>query len=118
MKPELVIFGKSMFLYQEPVKFVYDITSKMDPRPILMFDMAHVLGLYGSFQAPFAEGADVVTGSTHKTFFGPQRGVVAGNMGPGHRIGKLWIEIKRPGLPRLDQQSPSRHAAGTASGDL
>ena len=39
--------------------------------------MAHVLGLYGAFQEPLAEGADIVTGSTHKTFFGTQRGVIA-----------------------------------------
>ena len=39
--------------------------------------MAHVLGLVGPhFQEPFADGADLVTGSTHKTFFGTQRGVV------------------------------------------
>ncbi len=114
VKPELVIFGKSMFLYQEPVKFVYDITSKMDPRPILMFDMAHVLGLYGSFQAPFAEGADVVTGSTHKTFFGPQRGVVAGNMGEGTGLEKLWIEIKSRAFPG----STSNHHLGTLLGLL
>ena len=43
----------------------------------LMYDMAHVLGLVGPhFQEPFAEGADIVTGSTHKTFFGTQRGIV------------------------------------------
>ena len=70
VKPELIIFGKSMFLYREPVKFVAELSKRMNPRPILMFDMAHVLGLYGAFQAPFGEGADVVTGSTHKTFFG------------------------------------------------
>ena len=39
-----------------------------------MYDMAHVLGLIGDhFQKPFEEGAEIVTGSTHKTFFGPQR---------------------------------------------
>ena len=30
----------------------------------------------GRFQDPLREGADVMCGSTHKTFFGPQRGVV------------------------------------------
>jgi len=114
VKPELIIFGKSMFLYKEPVKFVVDITSKMVPRPIIMFDMAHVLGLYGCFQAPFAEGADIVTGSAHKTFFGPQRGVIAGNMGPGSGLEKLWVEIKSRAFPG----STSNHHLGTLLGLL
>jgi glycine/serine hydroxymethyltransferase len=114
VKPELIIFGKSMFLYREPVKFVFAITSKMTPRPIIMFDMAHVLGLYGCFQAPFEEGADVVTGSAHKTFFGPQRGVIAGNMGPETGLEKLWIEIKGRAFPG----STSNHHLGTLLGLL
>jgi len=114
VKPELIIFGKSMFLCREPVKFVSEITSKMNPRPILMFDMAHVLGLYGAFQAPFAEGADIVTGSSHKTFFGPQRGVIAGNMGKGTSLDKLWIEIKGRAFPG----STSNHHLGTLLGLL
>ncbi|MCH7862247.1 MAG: hypothetical protein IH998_11265, partial [Proteobacteria bacterium] len=47
-----------------------------EERPILMYDMAHVVGLAGPhFQQPFADGADIVTGSTHKTYFGTQRGI-------------------------------------------
>jgi len=114
VKPELIIFGKSMFLYGEPVKFVSELVSRMNPHPILMFDMAHVLGLYGAFQAPFSEGADVVTGSTHKTFFGPQRGVVAGNMVGGTGLEKLWIEIKSRAFPG----STSNHHLGTLLGLL
>lgn len=114
VKPELIVFGKSMFIYREPVKIVSDIVSKMRPRPIIMYDMAHVLGLYGAFQSPFAEGADVVTGSTHKTFFGSQRGVVAGNMGPETGLDKLWIEIKSRAFPG----STSNHHLGTLLGLL
>ena len=79
-----------------------------------MFDMAHVLGLYGAFQSPFAEGADIVTGSSHKTFFGPQRGIVAGNMKQGTGLEKLWIEIKEPAFPG----STSNHHLGTLLGLL
>jgi glycine/serine hydroxymethyltransferase len=114
VKPELIVFGKSMFIYREPVKFVADIVRKMSPRPVIMYDMAHVLGLYGGFQAPFAEGADVVTGSTHKTFFGSQRGVVAGNMAAGTGLDKLWIEIKGRAFPG----STSNHHLGTLLGLL
>ena len=113
-KPELVVFGKSMFLYKEPVRFVADIVRGWKDRPILMYDMAHVLGLYGAFQAPFDEGADLVTGSTHKTFFGTQRGVVAGNFPKGSPLRPLWLEIKGRAFPG----STSNHHLGTLLGLL
>jgi glycine/serine hydroxymethyltransferase len=113
-KPELIIFGKSMFLYPEPVEEVARITEQCEPRPLLMYDMAHVLGLYGAFQAPFEEGADVVTGSTHKTFFGPQRGVVAGNLGPGHPWENVWLDLVNRAFPG----STSNHHLGTLVGLL
>ncbi|HPW16854.1 MAG TPA: hypothetical protein PLP83_00590 [Candidatus Aminicenantes bacterium] len=113
-RPELIVFGKSMFLYREPVEFVADIVRGWPERPVLMFDMAHVLGLYGAFQAPFEEGADVVTGSTHKTFFGTQRGVVAGNVPAGSPLRGLWSEIKGRAFPG----STSNHHLGTLLGLL
>ena len=113
-RPELVIFGKSMFLYPEPVREVAAAVQSMDPRPVLLFDMAHVLGLYGTFQAPLAEGADVVTGSTHKTFFGPQRGVVVSNLDKDAALRKLWLEIKSRAFPG----STSNHHLGTLLGLL
>ena len=108
-KPELVIFGKSMFIYQEPIQFVADLVKDWDSRPVIMYDMAHVLGLYGAFQEPLAEGADVITGSTHKTFFGPQRGLVAGNFPKGSPLRKLWLDIKSRAFPG----STSNHHLGT-----
>jgi glycine hydroxymethyltransferase len=113
-RPELVVFGKSMFLYREPVKMVADIVRGWKDRPVLMYDMAHVLGLYGAFQAPFDEGADVVTGSTHKTFFGSQRGVVAGNIAKDSPLRPLWPEIKGRAFPG----STSNHHLGTLLGLL
>jgi len=108
-KPELVVFGKSMFLYQEPVKFVHDVVKDWEVPPVIMYDMAHVLGIYGAFQAPLSEGADVITGSTHKTFFGPQRGVVAGNFPKGSPLRKLWLDIEGRAFPG----STSNHHLGT-----
>ncbi len=113
-KPELVVFGKSMFLYREPVRLVADIVKGWKDRPVLMYDMAHVLGLYGAFQAPFDEGADLVTGSTHKTFFGTQRGLVAGNFPKGSPLRPLWLEIKGRAFPG----STSNHHLGTLLGLL
>jgi glycine/serine hydroxymethyltransferase len=108
-KPELIVFGKSMFLYKEPVEFVHNIVKKWDPKPVIMYDMAHVLGLYGMLQTPFREGADVVTGSTHKTFFGPQRGVIASTITKESALSKLWIDIKGRAFPG----STSNHHLGT-----
>lgn len=113
-RPELVIFGKSMFIYPEPVKFVADLVKDWPDRPILMFDMAHVLGLYGAFQSPFEEGADIVTGSTHKTFYGPQRGVIAARIGNNDSLRQLWVDIKGRAFPG----STSNHHLGTLLGLL
>lgn len=113
-KPELVVFGKSMFLHPEPVAFLYGIVKDWPKRPILMYDMAHVLGLYGAFQEPFQEGADIVTGSTHKTFFGPQRGVIAGNIAPSSPMKSLWADIRARAFPG----STSNHHLATLLGLL
>lgn len=108
-RPELVIFGKSMFIYQEPIKFTSDLVKDWEDRPVIMYDMAHVLGLYSAFQEPLKEGADVITGSTHKTFFGPQRGLIAGNFPKGSEFRKLWLDIKSRAFPG----STSNHHLGT-----
>ena len=113
-RPELVIFGKSMFIYPEPVAFVAGIVKDWPQRPVLMYDMAHVLGLYGAFQKPLAEGADLVTGSTHKTFFGPQRGIIAGSFPSGSPLRNLWLDIKARAFPG----STSNHHLATLVGLL
>jgi len=113
-RPELIIFGKSMFIYPEPVKFVAELVKDWKPRPVLMYDMAHVLGLYGAFQAPFDEGADIVTGSTHKTYWGPQRGVIAANFPKESAYRNLWLDIKSRAFPG----STSNHHLGTLLGLL
>jgi len=113
-RPELIIFGKSMFIYPEPVEFVARIVSEWPERPVIMYDMAHVLGLYGAFQEPFREGADVVTGSTHKTFFGPQRGVIAGSFPKDSPLRNFWADVKSRAFPG----STSNHHLGTLTGLL
>ena len=108
-RPELIIFGKSMFLYPEPVDFVARVVKSWPERPVIMYDMAHVLGLYGAFQEPFQDGVDIVTGSTHKTFFGPQRGIIAGNFPSGSPLRNLWLDVKSRAFPG----STSNHHLGT-----
>ncbi len=80
VSPQLVVMGKSLFLFPEPVSEVAAFCRTKDIP--LLYDAAHVLGLIagGEFQSPLYEGATWMTASTHKTFPGPQRGVILGNL--------------------------------------
>jgi aminomethyltransferase len=114
-KPELIVLGKSMMIYREPVKELARLVSGMHPKPIILYDMAHVLGLAGPYyQDPFQDGADIVTSSTHKTFFGSQRGMIASNMSEGTEYEDLWETILR----RVFPGSVSNHHLGTLLGLL
>uniref|UniRef100_A0A7C3YEG8 Serine hydroxymethyltransferase n=1 Tax=Geoglobus ahangari TaxID=113653 RepID=A0A7C3YEG8_9EURY len=75
-KPRLFVLGSSLILFPQPVKEIREIADEIGAK--VMYDASHVLGLIagGKFQHPLKEGADVVTGSTHKTFFGPQRAII------------------------------------------
>ncbi len=75
-EPKIVVLGGSLFLFPHPVKEVSDVAHEVGAR--VVYDGAHVLGLIAGnqFQDPVKEGADVITGSTHKTFPGPQGGII------------------------------------------
>ncbi|UCG06467.1 MAG: glycine cleavage system aminomethyltransferase GcvT [Desulfobacterales bacterium] len=114
-RPELIILGKSMIIHKEPVKELRAAIDELSLDCILMYDMAHVLGLVGPyFQQPFKEGADIVTGSTHKTYYGTQRGVVAVNYTEGDLEYDFWEAIQRRSFPG----SLSNHHLGTLLGLL
>ncbi len=114
-KPELIILGKSMVLHREPVREISRFLKEQGIDAVLMYDMAHVLGLVGPhFQEPFQEGADLVTGSTHKTFFGTQRGVVGSRFRETEERYDLWEAIRRRTFPG----SVSNHHLGTMLGLL
>jgi glycine hydroxymethyltransferase len=76
VKPNLIIFGASLFLFPHPVRELVETAEQVDAK--IGFDGSHVLGLIGGgeFQNPLQEGADALFGSTHKTFFGPQGGII------------------------------------------
>ena len=78
-KPELVLFGGSVFLFPHPVKELGDVAKEVGA--YVGYDAAHVAGLIGSgyFQDPLREGADAMTLSTHKTLPGPQHGTLVSN---------------------------------------
>ena len=114
-KPEFIVFGKSMVLHKEPVSEIRRFVDEQGIHTTIMYDMAHVMGLVGKyFQKPFEEGAEIVTGSTHKTFFGPQRGVIGVNYKKEELKYGLWETIES----RVFPGSVSNHHLGTQLGLL
>jgi len=98
VSPQLVVMGKSLFLFPEPVA---EVAAFCKTKEIpLLYDGAHVLGLVagGQFQSPLHEGATWMTGSTHKTFPGPQRGVILGNLDAEDEK-KFWPAADRGVFP-------------------
>jgi glycine hydroxymethyltransferase len=74
LQPKITLVGQSVFLFPTPLKELAHAAHEVGST--VMYDGAHVLGLIagGVFQDPLREGADVMTGSSHKTFPGPQGG--------------------------------------------
>ncbi len=79
VKPKFVVLGGSVYLFPHPVKELSEAIHSIGGK--LVYDAAHVLGLIigGVWRNPFNHGADVITASTHKTFPGPQGGVILFN---------------------------------------
>jgi glycine hydroxymethyltransferase len=80
IKPKFIVLGGSVILFPQPIKKLKKICQKTGT--VIIYDAAHVLGLIsaGFFQDPLKEGADIITSSTHKTFPGPQGGLILGNI--------------------------------------
>lgn len=68
------MLGSSVIPFPHPVNELKDAKRY----GTLVYDASHVLGLIAGeeFQDPLGEGADIMIGSTHKTFPGPQGGIV------------------------------------------
>ncbi|MEB3816576.1 MAG: serine hydroxymethyltransferase [Desulfurococcales archaeon] len=77
VKPKFIVLGGSVYLFPHPVKELAPVAHSVGAR--VVYDAAHVLGLIvgGTWPNPLDAGADVMTASTHKTFPGPQGGLVA-----------------------------------------
>ncbi|MGD8565049.1 MAG: hypothetical protein PVF96_01720 [Candidatus Bathyarchaeota archaeon] len=76
VKPKLIIFGASMITFPQPVRELVAVAKENGA--VVGYDGSHVLGLIAGrqFQDPLREGASVLLGSTHKSFFGPQGGII------------------------------------------
>lgn len=79
LRPEVIGLGMTLTLFPLPIKQIKDLVSPWGGK--VYFDAAHQLGLItsGLFQDPLKEGADLMTGSSGKTFSGPQGGVIVWN---------------------------------------
>jgi len=110
IKPKLVLFGCSVFLFPHPVKELSTVAKEVGAR--VGYDGAHVLGLIGSgyFQDPLREGAEILTGSTHKTLPGPQHGIVLYDLNNQEEIEYL----KKCAFPALLSNHHLHNVAGLA----
>lgn len=75
-EPAVVVFGASLFLFPHPVRELSRAAKEVGAT--VGFDGSHVMGLIAGkkFQNPLREGASALFGSTHKSFFGPQGGII------------------------------------------
>jgi len=107
-KPQLVILGASLYLFPHPVRELAQVAHEVGS--YLMHDSAHVLGLIAGNQFPnsLKEGADVMTSSTHKTFPGPQGGVIFTN------DETIFKNVQRAVFPQLTSNYHLHRYASTA----
>ena len=107
-KPKLVIVGTSLYLFPHPVKELVDVVHEVNG--YLIHDSAHVLGLIAGkvFPNPLDQGCDVMTASTHKTFPGPQGGVVFCNNE------EIFAKIQKAVSPGLTSNYHLHRYAATA----
>jgi glycine hydroxymethyltransferase len=86
IKPRIVIFGASLITFPHPVKDLAEVARENGA--LVGYDGSHVLGLIAGaqFQDPIREGAQVLFGSTHKTLFGPQGGIILADRQYGELI--------------------------------
>lgn len=104
IKPKMIVLGKSLFLFPEPIAELRDVCEQNKTK--IIYDGAHVLGLIAGkcFQDPLGDGALMVSASTHKTYFGSQRGLILSNMDA-----ESWRKVDRGAFPG----SSSNHHLGT-----
>jgi len=76
VRPKVVVFGASLITFPHPIKELAEVSRENGA--CVGFDGSHVMGLIAGeqFQDPLREGASALFGSTHKTLFGPQGGII------------------------------------------
>ena len=110
VQPSVSLFGQSVFLFPTPLRELSDAAHEVGAS--VMYDAAHVLGLVagGVFQDPLREGADVMTGSSHKTFPGPQGGFLISD----HEDPAFHRKLNNSVFPGTCSSYHLHHVAGKA----
>lgn len=86
LRPRLVIIAPSTITFHTPLQGIAKACS--DVGSMLVYDASHVLGLIAghAFSNPLHEGASILIGSTHKSFPGPQGGVILADRDDGYGL--------------------------------
>lgn len=109
IKPKLLVFGASQILFPAPIKELKEVGE--DFGAYCVYDGSHVMGLIAGkhFQDPLREGVSTLFGSTHKSFPGPQGGLIVSNA--DDEVLKKLDSTVDPNL--LDNYHPNRVSALT-----
>ena len=93
-EPACVFLAMSAPLFPYPVAELSEACHQVGST--FVYDASHVLGLVagGKFQDPLREGADILCGSTHKSFFGPQGALIVTGEKYGEMIEPMTHDIK------------------------
>jgi len=107
-RPRLVLLGASLILFPYNLRWLRGACD--DVNAVLAYDASHVLGLLagGEFQRPMLEGVDILSASTHKSFPGPQGGLLLSNRGD------LFDRASKGLLWRLQDNAHWNRIAATA----
>ncbi|MHB8371863.1 MAG: PLP-dependent aminotransferase family protein [Thermoplasmataceae archaeon] len=75
VNPSVILLGQSFFVKPYDLKRVREIADENSSK--IIYDGSHVMGLIAGekFQPDVMKYSDILLGSTHKTFFGPQGGI-------------------------------------------
>jgi fluorothreonine transaldolase len=70
-----MIYLDTMYYFKP---YPLEVLREIFPQATIIYDGSHILGLIagGQFQNPLKEGADILSGNTHKTLPGPQKGMI------------------------------------------
>ena len=76
--PDVIYLDASMTTQPHPLQ---ELRALAGDDTVIVYDASQTLGLIagGRFQDPLREGADILSGSTHKSLPGPQKGMVLTN---------------------------------------
>ncbi len=105
---DLVFLDASTQLFPHPVA---ELRAALPDRTAIVYDASHTMGLIasGRFQDPLAEGADALQGSTHKSLFGPQKGLFVFRRG-----GELAERVLEATIPLFVSNVHAHHVLALA----